>query len=62
MYYVLYIIFIAYNITLYIYIYVYISQVTHPLSSADISVLHFFTRNQQFCYMVKYSYRLHFDT
>ena len=38
----------------------YINHVTHPLSSADISI--FSPKISKFCYIKKYRYRLHFDT
>ena len=41
-------------------IYKYINHVTHPLSSADISI--FSQEISKFCYIKKYRYRLYFDT
>ena len=38
----------------------YMNHVTHPLSSADISI--FSPEISKFCYMKKYRYRLYFDT
>ena len=35
------------------------NHVTHPLSSADISI--FSTEISKFCYIMEYRYRLHFD-
>ena len=37
----------------------YMNHVTHPLSSADISI--FSPEISKFCYIKKYRYRLHFD-
>ena len=37
-----------------------INHVTHPLSSADISI--FSPEISKFCYIKKYTYRLDFDT
>ena len=36
-----------------------INHVTHPVSSADISI--FSSEISKFCYIKKYKYRLHFD-
>ena len=36
------------------------NQVTHPVSSADISI--FSLEIGKLCYIKKYRYRLHFDT
>ena len=38
----------------------YMNHVTHPLSSADISI--FSPEINKFCYIKKYRYRLYFDT
>ena len=38
----------------------YMNHLTHPVSSADISI--FSTQIRKFCYIKKYRYRLHFDT
>ena len=38
----------------------YMNHVTHPLSSADISI--FSPEISKFCYIKKYRYRLHFGT
>ena len=38
----------------------YMNHVTHPLSSADISI--FSPEISKFCYIKKYRYRLHFNT
>ena len=38
----------------------YMNHVTHPLSSADISI--FSSEISKFCYIMKYRYRLYFDT
>ena len=38
----------------------YMNHVTHPLSSADISI--FSPEISKFCYIKKYRYRLYFDT
>ena len=38
----------------------YMNHVTHPLSSADISI--FLPEVSNFCYIKKYRYRLYFDT
>ena len=38
----------------------YMNHVTHPLSSADISI--FLLEISKFCCIKKYRYRLHFDT
>ena len=38
----------------------YMNHVTHPLTSADISILS--SEISKFCYIKKYRYRLHFDT
>ena len=39
---------------------IYTNDVTHLLSSADISI--FSSKISKFCYLKKYRYRLHFDT
>ena len=38
----------------------YINHLTHPLSSADISI--FLPETSKFCYVKKYIYRFHLDT
>ena len=38
----------------------YLNHVTHPLSSADISIVS--PEINKFCYIKKYRYRLNFDT
>ena len=38
----------------------YMNHVTHPLSTAEISI--FLPEINKFCYIKKYTYRLHFDT